>query len=117
MVGPGRALSMQGSRRWEGSSGVMAVARTGSAGDVCLRTTGNDIAHAVGLLLRRGTRARVHTRLTEGLGEAVDDFTCRVFGGFAWSGRCCAAGLGRGVDLGRSAVGRRAGRVERAGLL
>ncbi|MFF2045322.1 MarR family winged helix-turn-helix transcriptional regulator [Kitasatospora sp. NPDC058170] len=80
-------------------------------------TTGNDIAHALGLLLRRGTRARIYAHLTDGLGEAVDELTYPVLSGLARTGPCSAADLGREVGLDRTTVTRRADRLERAGLL
>ncbi|MFF7993312.1 MarR family winged helix-turn-helix transcriptional regulator [Kitasatospora xanthocidica] len=80
-------------------------------------STGHDIADALGLLLRRGTRARVYTHLTEGLGEAVDELTYPVLSGLARTGPYSAADLGREIGLDRSTVTRRADRLERAGLL
>ncbi|WP_030244776.1 MarR family winged helix-turn-helix transcriptional regulator [Streptomyces sp. NRRL S-350] len=80
-------------------------------------TTGRDIADALGLLLRRSTRARLYTRLTEGLGEAVDDLTYPVLSGLARTGPRSAADLGREIGLDRTTVTRRADRLEQAGLL
>ncbi|GAA2812313.1 MarR family winged helix-turn-helix transcriptional regulator [Kitasatospora aburaviensis] len=80
-------------------------------------TTGHDIAHALGLLLRRSTRARVYARLTEGLGKAVDDLTYPVLSGLARTGLRSAADLGREIGLDRTTVTRRADRLEHAGLL
>ncbi|MFB7620232.1 MarR family winged helix-turn-helix transcriptional regulator [Kitasatospora sp. NPDC056181] len=80
-------------------------------------STGHDIADALGLLLRRSTRARLYTRLTEGLGEAVDDLTYPVLSGLARTGACSAADLGREIGLDRTTVTRRADRLEQAGLL
>ncbi|GHF78187.1 hypothetical protein GCM10018790_65190 [Kitasatospora xanthocidica] len=79
--------------------------------------TGHDIADALGLLLRRSTRARVYTRLTEGLGEAVDELTYPVLSGLARTGPYSAADLGREIGLDRTTVTRRADRLEQAGLL
>ncbi|MEU9045976.1 MULTISPECIES: MarR family transcriptional regulator [unclassified Kitasatospora] len=79
--------------------------------------TGHDIADALGLLLRRSTRARLYTRLTEGLGEAVDDLTYPVLSGLARTGPYSAADLGREIGLDRTTVTRRADRLEQAGLL
>jgi DNA-binding MarR family transcriptional regulator len=79
--------------------------------------TGYEIADALGLLLRRTTRAGLHARLTEGLGEAVDELTYPVFSGLARTGPCSAADLGREIGLDRSTVTRRADRLEQAGLL
>ncbi|TYC66421.1 MarR family transcriptional regulator [Streptomyces sp. CB01881] len=80
-------------------------------------STGHDIADALGLLLRRSTRARLYTRLAEGLGEAVDDLTYPVLSGLARTGACSAADLGREIGLDRTTVTRRADRLEQAGLL
>ncbi|MFF3597865.1 MarR family winged helix-turn-helix transcriptional regulator [Kitasatospora indigofera] len=80
-------------------------------------STGQDIAHALGLLLRRSTRARLYVRLTEGLGEAVDDLTYPVLSGLARTGPRSAADLGREIGLDRTTVTRRADRLEQAGLL
>ncbi|MDH6705652.1 DNA-binding MarR family transcriptional regulator [Kitasatospora sp. MAA19] len=80
-------------------------------------STGQDIAEALGLLLRRSTRARLYTHLTEGLGEAVDDLTYPVLSGLARTGPSSAADLGREIGLDRTTVTRRADRLERAGLL
>ncbi|MFF9647326.1 MarR family winged helix-turn-helix transcriptional regulator [Kitasatospora aureofaciens] len=79
--------------------------------------TGHEIAEALGLLLRRGTRAGLHAQLTEGLGEAVDELTYPVLSGLARTGPCSAADLGREVGLDRTTVTRRADRLEEAGLL
>jgi DNA-binding MarR family transcriptional regulator len=80
-------------------------------------TTGNEIADALGLLLRRSTREHLYGQLTEGLGEAVDDFTYPVLSGLARTGPCSAADLGREIGLDRTTVTRRADRLEHAGLL
>ncbi|MFJ2864178.1 MarR family winged helix-turn-helix transcriptional regulator [Kitasatospora sp. NPDC087314] len=80
-------------------------------------STGQDIAEALGLLLRRSTRARLYTHLTEGLGEAVDDLTYPVLSGLARTGPSSAADLGREIGLDRTTVTRRADRLEQAGLL
>ncbi|RKT09394.1 MarR family transcriptional regulator [Streptomyces sp. 1114.5] len=80
-------------------------------------STGRDIADALGLLLRRSTRARLYGRLTEGLEEAVDDLTYPVISGLARTGPASAADLGREIGLDRTTVTRRADRLEQAGLL
>ncbi|MFJ8623630.1 MarR family winged helix-turn-helix transcriptional regulator [Kitasatospora sp. NPDC093550] len=80
-------------------------------------TTGHDIAYALGLLLRRSTRARIYDRLTEGLGEPVDDLTYPVLSGLARTGPASAADLGREIGLDRTTVTRRADRLEQGGLL
>ncbi|WP_042378257.1 MarR family winged helix-turn-helix transcriptional regulator [Streptacidiphilus melanogenes] len=80
-------------------------------------TTGQEIADALGTLLRRTTRARLYAHLTEGLGEALDELTYPVLSGLTRTGPCSAADLGRAVELDRTTVTRRADRLERAGLL
>ena len=80
-------------------------------------TTGYDIADALGLLLRRGTRAHLYAHLTEGLGEAVDELTYPVLSGLARTGPLSAADLGREIGLDRTTVTRRADRLETAGLV
>ncbi|WP_442911041.1 MarR family winged helix-turn-helix transcriptional regulator [Kitasatospora sp. NBC_01266] len=78
---------------------------------------GQEIAEALGLLLRRTTRARLYQRLTEGLGEGVDELTYPVLSGLARTGPRSAAELAHEVGLDRSNVTRRASRLEEAGLL
>ncbi|MFI6445722.1 MarR family winged helix-turn-helix transcriptional regulator [Kitasatospora sp. NPDC050543] len=78
---------------------------------------GNEIADALGVLLRRSARAQLYERLTEGLGEAVDDVTYPVLSGLARTGPCSAADLADEIGLDRSGVTRRATRLEAAGLL
>jgi DNA-binding MarR family transcriptional regulator len=80
-------------------------------------STGQDIADALALLLRRSTRARLYGRLTEGLGEAVDELTYPVLSGLARTGPRSAADLGREIGLDRTTVTRRADRLEHAALL
>ncbi|MEU9989314.1 MarR family winged helix-turn-helix transcriptional regulator [Streptomyces sp. NPDC048045] len=78
---------------------------------------GQDIADALGILLRRGTRAQLHKRLTEGMGEAVDELTYPVLSALARTGPRSAADLAPDVGLDRSGVTRRASRLEAAGLV
>ncbi|MEU6775099.1 MarR family transcriptional regulator [Streptomyces sp. NPDC046759] len=78
---------------------------------------GHEIADALGALLRRSTRARLYARLTDGLGEAVDETTYPVLSGLARTGPCSAADLAGEIGLDRSGVTRRATRLEEAGLL
>ncbi|GAA2262979.1 MULTISPECIES: MarR family winged helix-turn-helix transcriptional regulator [Kitasatospora] len=85
--------------------------------DAGLNDTGHEIADALGLLLRRTTRARLYHQLTEGLGEAVDELTYPVLSGLARTGPISAADLAREAGLDRSNVTRRADRLEQAGLL
>jgi DNA-binding MarR family transcriptional regulator len=78
---------------------------------------GHEIADALGTLLKRGTRAQLYRRLTDGLGEAVDETTYPVLSGLARTGPRSAADLAGEIGLDRSGVTRRATRLEEAGLL
>ncbi|WP_406294784.1 MarR family transcriptional regulator [Embleya sp. NBC_00888] len=78
---------------------------------------GHEVADALGLLLRRGTRANLYARLTEGLGPAVDEVTYPVLSGLARTGPRSAADLAGEIGLDRSGVSRRASRLETAGLV
>ncbi|WP_031064333.1 MarR family winged helix-turn-helix transcriptional regulator [Streptomyces sp. NRRL WC-3742] len=78
---------------------------------------GHEIADALGTLLKRGTRAQLYSRLTEGLGEAVDETTYPVLSGLDRTGPRSAADLAGEIGLDRSGVTRRATRLEEAGLL
>ncbi|MFI6980342.1 MarR family winged helix-turn-helix transcriptional regulator [Embleya sp. NPDC050154] len=78
---------------------------------------GHEVADALGLLLRRGTRANLYARLTEGLGPAVDEVTYPVLSGLARTGPRSAADLAGEIGLDRSGVSRRASRLEAAGLV
>ncbi|KJK56870.1 MarR family winged helix-turn-helix transcriptional regulator [Saccharothrix sp. ST-888] len=78
---------------------------------------GQEIADALGFLLKRSTRAHLYQGLTDGLGEAVDDLTYPVLSGLARTGPCSAAELAPEVGLDRSGVTRRASRLEAAGLV
>ncbi|MFJ9822336.1 MarR family winged helix-turn-helix transcriptional regulator [Streptomyces sp. NPDC101151] len=78
---------------------------------------GHEIADALGILLRRTTRAKLHKKLTEGMQEAVDELTYPVISALARSGPRSAADLAPDVGLDRSGVTRRASRLEAAGLV
>ncbi|WP_326649760.1 MarR family winged helix-turn-helix transcriptional regulator [Streptomyces sp. NBC_01750] len=78
---------------------------------------GHEIADALGILLRRTTRAQLHRQLTEGMGEAVDELTYPVLSALARTGPRSAADLAPEVGLDRSGVTRRATRLEAAGLI
>lgn len=78
---------------------------------------GQEIADALGVLLKRTTRAHLHQRLTEGMGEAVDDVTYPVLSALARTGPRSAADLAHDVGVDRSGVTRRASRLETAGLI
>ncbi|MGP8304498.1 MarR family winged helix-turn-helix transcriptional regulator [Streptomyces inhibens] len=78
---------------------------------------GHEIADALAALLKRDTRTQLYQRLTEGLGDAVDETTYPVLSGLARIGPRSAADLASEIDLDRSGVTRRATRLENAGLL
>ncbi|WP_329461820.1 MarR family winged helix-turn-helix transcriptional regulator [Streptomyces sp. NBC_01431] len=78
---------------------------------------GHEIAEALGILLRRTTRAQLHRRLTEGMGEGVDEATYPVLSALARTGPRSAADLAPDVGIDRSGVTRRASRLEAAGLI
>ncbi len=82
-----------------------------------MTTPGTDVAEALGLLLSRGTRARLYGRLTAGLDAALDEATYPVISGLARFGPCSAARLAEEIGLDRSVVSRHAARLTRAGLL
>ncbi|MFG2617129.1 MarR family winged helix-turn-helix transcriptional regulator [Streptomyces sp. NPDC048507] len=81
------------------------------------KDVGHEIADALGLLLRRGTRQELYRTLTEGVGEAVDEVTYPIISGLARTGPRSAAELASEVGLDRSGVTRRATRLETAGLV
>ncbi|OAR27145.1 MarR family transcriptional regulator [Streptomyces sp. ERV7] len=78
---------------------------------------GHEIADALGVLLRRTTRAQLHRQLTEGMGEGVDEVTYPVLSALARAGPRSAADLAPDVGIDRSGVTRRASRLEAAGLV
>ncbi|WP_089106183.1 MarR family winged helix-turn-helix transcriptional regulator [Streptomyces hyaluromycini] len=78
---------------------------------------GHEIADTLGLLLRRSTRAQLYRRLTEGIGESLDETTYPVLSGLARTGAVSAAELATEIGLDRSGVTRRATRLEEAELL
>ncbi|MGW8333528.1 MarR family winged helix-turn-helix transcriptional regulator [Streptomyces sp. NPDC055897] len=78
---------------------------------------GHEIAEALGVLLRRTTRAHLHKQLTEDMGEGVDEVTYPVLSALARTGPRSAADLAPEVGIDRSGVTRRASRLEAAGLV
>ncbi|MFI6149183.1 MarR family winged helix-turn-helix transcriptional regulator [Streptomyces sp. NPDC051109] len=78
---------------------------------------GHEIADALGILLRRSTRTQLHRRLTEGMGEGLDELTYPVLSTLARTGPRSAADLAPDVGVDRSGVTRRASRLEAAGLI
>ena len=78
---------------------------------------GHEIADALGILLKRTTRAQLHRRLTEGMGEAVDELTYPILSALARTGPCSAADLAPDAGIDRSGVTRRASRLQAAGLI
>jgi DNA-binding MarR family transcriptional regulator len=80
-------------------------------------TPGTDVAEALGQLLRRTTRARLYSDLTDGLGDALDPSTYPVISGLARFGPLSAAQLAEEIGIDRSVVSRHASRLEAAGLV
>lgn len=78
---------------------------------------GQEIADALGVLLRRTTRTQLYKQLTEGMDEAVDELTYPVLSALARTGSRSAAELAPDVDVDRSGVTRRASRLADAGLV
>ncbi|MFG2720144.1 MarR family winged helix-turn-helix transcriptional regulator [Streptomyces sp. NPDC048416] len=78
---------------------------------------GREIAEALGVLLKRGTRIELHRTLTADMGEAVDELTYPILSGLERTGPRSAADLAPDVGLDRSGVTRRASRLEAAGLV
>lgn len=78
---------------------------------------GHEIADALGILLRRTTRAQLHQQLTTDMGEGVDEVTYPVLSALARTGPRSAAELAPDVGIDRSGVTRRASRLEAAGLV
>jgi DNA-binding MarR family transcriptional regulator len=83
----------------------------------CVTTPGSDIADALGRVLQRSSRARLYSRLTEGLDGALDEATYPVISGLARSGPQSAAHLAQDIGIDRSVVSRHATRLTRAGLI
>jgi DNA-binding MarR family transcriptional regulator len=84
---------------------------------VGMTTPGGEIADTLGLLLQRGTRARLYARLTADLDDALDESTYPVISGLDRLGQQSAAQLSVGIGIDRSVVSRHATRLERAGLI
>lgn len=80
-------------------------------------TPGEQVADALGQILRRSSRSRLYTELTADLGPAVDEATYPVLSGLGRFGPLSAAGLGAELGLDRSVVSRHATRLEDGGLL
>ncbi|MCQ9388526.1 MarR family transcriptional regulator [Brevibacterium sp. 50QC2O2] len=82
-----------------------------------MRTHGEQVAEALGVILQRDVRRRMYTQLTEGLGEGVNESTYPVLSGLARSGPATAKELAGTVGLDRSVVSRHATALETAGLI
>src|ERR1700761_8777266 len=65
-------------------------------------TPGAEIADSLGILLRRSSRAHLYTRLTAGLGDALDEATYPVISGLDRYGPRSAAQLAEDIGLDRS---------------
>lgn len=75
------------------------------------------VADALGLLLRRDVRQRVYGRLTDGLGEGVNEATYLVLSGLDRCGPSTAKELADALGLDRSVVSRHASTLEAAGIV
>src|ERR1700761_3300059 len=73
-------------------------------------TPGAEIADSLGILLRRSSRAHLYTRLTAGLGDALDEATYPVISGLDRYGPRSAAQLAEDICLDRSVGSRLGGR-------
>jgi DNA-binding MarR family transcriptional regulator len=82
-----------------------------------MATAGTTVAEALGLLLRRSTRARLYGTLTAGVGDALDESTYPVISALARFGPRSAAQLSEEIGIDRSVVSRHASRLVEAGLL
>lgn len=78
---------------------------------------GEQVADALGALLQRDARQRIYSRLTEGLGDGVNESTYLVLSGLARCGPSTAKELADAVGLDRSVVSRHASTLEAAGLV
>jgi DNA-binding MarR family transcriptional regulator len=88
-----------------------------SPGSEDMDSPGSEIAETLGLLLRRGTRARLYGRLTAGLDDSLDEATYPVLSALARFGPRSAAQLAEDAGLDRSVVSRHAARLTRAALI
>jgi hypothetical protein len=73
---------------------------------------GTEVAEALGLLLKRSTRARIYGDLTWDLDPAIDEATYPVVSGLARLGPRSAAQLAVELGIDRSVVSRHATRLE-----
>jgi DNA-binding MarR family transcriptional regulator len=80
-------------------------------------TAGRDVADALGLFLRRSTRAQLYGRLTGGVRDGLDESTYPVISGVSRFGPLSAAQLAVEIGIDRSVVSRHASRLVDAGLL
>lgn len=81
------------------------------------RTNGEQVADALGQILRKSSRSLLYGGLTAGLGAQVDEATYPVLSGLGRFGPLSAATLGAELGLDRSVVSRHATRLEAGGLL
>ncbi|MDO4606491.1 MAG: MarR family transcriptional regulator [Bowdeniella nasicola] len=82
-----------------------------------MSSPGDDVAVALGKLLRRDVRQRLYTRLTDGVADGVSEATYPVLSGLERSGPSTAAELAMFIGLDRSVVSRHATTLEHTGLL
>jgi DNA-binding MarR family transcriptional regulator len=87
------------------------------AGVTAEHELGEQVADAIGQLLRRSARAGLYRELTVGLDPAVNEATYPVISGLARTGPATAAGLAAEIGIDRSVASRHATRLEGAGLL
>ena len=81
------------------------------------QTPGEQIAEAIGQLLRKSSRSRLYGELTAGLAGNLDEATYPVLSALGRFGPLSAAALGAEIGLDRSVVSRHATRLEADGLL
>lgn len=82
-----------------------------------MSNSGEQVADALGTLLQRDIRQRIYARLTEGLGDGVNESTYPVLSGLDRCGPSTAKELADAVGLDRSVVSRHASTLEMAGLV
>lgn len=82
-----------------------------------MSTHGEQVADALGTLLRRDVRQRLYAHLTHEVAEGVHEATYLVLSGLDRCGPSTAAELAQAVGLDRSVVSRHATTLEKAGLL
>jgi DNA-binding MarR family transcriptional regulator len=82
-----------------------------------MRSTGGDLAQALGLFLQRRNRARLYDGMLAQAPEGVDKHNYPVLSGLGRIGPSTAARLAAEIGLDRSRVSRHADRFEEMGLI